>query len=172
MVEIIFISCQVLSHSVAAGISLYAQCGKLGEGAEATAFFVEKMNNLFDLFNSSRKFGEKTCGKRVFFRTLSSAPPLFTLSLSAQLSKGFLLPSSSTSPLSFSFALPPITSTPPCFFPHSYLLLYATVAIAKCFSLHILGEEGQSYHQNFFTPFPTYSRRNCQCSLTFLLFCH
>ncbi len=42
---------------MAAGISLHSTYGELGSDAEATATFVQRCNNIFDIFNSSSKQG-------------------------------------------------------------------------------------------------------------------
>jgi hypothetical protein len=56
------LAAQVLSHSVAAGMSTMQRLGRLPEEAKVTANFLEQMDQLFNCFNSSsvhskRKFG-------------------------------------------------------------------------------------------------------------------
>ena len=46
------LAAQVLSHSVAAGISFLVTCKELPEEAIHTAHFVEHFDNLFNTFNS------------------------------------------------------------------------------------------------------------------------
>lgn len=45
---------QILSHTVSAALHTYIDSGKLPEEARSTANFIESMNNLFDVLNSSR----------------------------------------------------------------------------------------------------------------------
>lgn len=45
---------QILSHTVSAALHTYIDLGKLPEEARSTANFIESMNNLFDVLNSSR----------------------------------------------------------------------------------------------------------------------
>lgn len=47
------LAAQVLSHSVAAGVSTLVQVGVLPQSAIATANFIEKIDSLFNAFNSS-----------------------------------------------------------------------------------------------------------------------
>ena len=47
------LAAQTLSHSVAAGISMLVQLGALPEEAKATASFIERIDRLFNAFNSS-----------------------------------------------------------------------------------------------------------------------
>lgn len=46
------LAAEVLSHTVAAGISTYVALGKLPDEAIHTAEFVEAVDGLFDCFNS------------------------------------------------------------------------------------------------------------------------
>ena len=46
------LAAQILSHSVAAGISCLVTCKELPEEAIYTAQFVEHFDNLFNTFNS------------------------------------------------------------------------------------------------------------------------
>ncbi|XP_025107337.1 uncharacterized protein LOC112572044 [Pomacea canaliculata] len=48
------LAAQVLSHSVAAGISTLVQFGTLPDAAKQTALFIERFDQLFNAFNSSR----------------------------------------------------------------------------------------------------------------------
>lgn len=57
------LAAQVLSHTVAAGIFSLCQLGKLPKEAEATADFIETMDQLFNAFNSKaitskQKYGQ------------------------------------------------------------------------------------------------------------------
>ena len=56
------LAAQVLSHSVAAGIFTLAQLGALPKEAEATAEFVEKMDQLFNAFNSKSRLSKQEFG--------------------------------------------------------------------------------------------------------------
>ncbi len=49
---------QVLSHSVAAAVELLSQYGALGNNGQTTAIFLERVNNLFDILNSSIRKGK------------------------------------------------------------------------------------------------------------------
>jgi len=49
---------QVLSHSVAAGISTHVSTSQLPPEAQDTSEFVDKMDTLFDSLNSTQPFGE------------------------------------------------------------------------------------------------------------------
>ncbi len=49
---------QVLSHSMAAALSTHASLGSIPADAQETAEFVERVNNLFDLSNSSKTTGK------------------------------------------------------------------------------------------------------------------
>ncbi len=65
---------QVLSHSVAAGISTYVHFGKFNKRAEGTARFADMVNNLFDLLNSSQPNGVS-----VYRRALRPGSPAFDI---------------------------------------------------------------------------------------------
>ena len=56
---------QVLSHTVSSGMNVYMTLGGLPKEAIGTIEFIEKFNNLFDMFNSSYT-GEKNIYKMVF----------------------------------------------------------------------------------------------------------
>ena len=49
----VYLATQILSHSVAVGITMMVEAGKLPDEASATAEFIEVMDNLFNVFNSS-----------------------------------------------------------------------------------------------------------------------
>ncbi len=61
---------QVLSHSMAAALSTHASLGSLPKEAQESAEFVKRVNNMFDLCNSSKTAGKKYKGlhcKNCFF---------------------------------------------------------------------------------------------------------
>lgn len=51
----VFLAAQVLSQSVAAGMEMYLVSNKLDPSSKATIDFIENMDKLFDIFNSSKK---------------------------------------------------------------------------------------------------------------------
>jgi len=56
---------QVLSHSVAAGISTQIGTHQLEPEAKATAEFTDKLDTLFDMLNSTKPLGEKPARRAV-----------------------------------------------------------------------------------------------------------
>lgn len=50
----VYLAAQVFSHTVAAAMQAYQSWGKLSFDSLATIEFIEKMDNLFDMFNSSK----------------------------------------------------------------------------------------------------------------------
>ncbi|CAI6353833.1 unnamed protein product [Macrosiphum euphorbiae] len=51
----VFLAAQVFSQSVAAGMETYLVSNKLESSSKATIDFIENMDKLFDIFNSSRR---------------------------------------------------------------------------------------------------------------------
>lgn len=53
----VFLAAQVFSESVAAGMNTYLALGQPPFESKLTIDFIKKMDNLFDIFNSSKKLG-------------------------------------------------------------------------------------------------------------------
>ena len=60
---------QVLSHSVAAGISTHVSFGALPDEAMETDMFVEKMDQLFNVFNSLSLKSSKKMGHAISYES-------------------------------------------------------------------------------------------------------
>jgi len=56
---------QVLSHSVVAGINTHISTSHLKSEAKYTADFIEKLDTLFDLLNSTQTFGDKPARRAI-----------------------------------------------------------------------------------------------------------
>lgn len=83
---------QVLSHSVAAGLYTYCNLGKISKDGIPTADFIEKMNMLFDCFNSSQISGANSYRRAI---SADSCHMAFLESCKQWLSKIHVLGSSS-----------------------------------------------------------------------------
>lgn len=70
------LAAQTLSHSVATGLKTYASAGMMTKDAIGTANYCDQMDKIFDVLNSSSKFGSTLFKKALTCETQDHLPAL------------------------------------------------------------------------------------------------